>query len=83
MLTRKNDAQITRLADRRRTSPWGLEGGENGALGKSTLLTKDQGESLPGKCNRDVAAETWLRIESRRAAADGEILVTAMDPSPG
>ncbi len=31
------DAQVTLLADRRRTAPWGLQGGAAGASGRSTL----------------------------------------------
>lgn len=58
------DAQVTLLADRRRTQPWGLNGGMQGAAGRSTLICNDAEERLPGKCTRELPAGTRLRIES-------------------
>jgi len=58
------DAQVTLLADRRQTRPWGLEGGENGAAGKSTLIQDGAEQILPGKCTRELPAGSRLRIES-------------------
>ena len=66
------DAQVTLLADRRKTRPWGLAGGEPGAAGSSTLIHDDSEEPLPGKCTREVAAGTRLRIESPGAGAWGK-----------
>src|SRR6266404_4428171 len=36
-----SDAQVTLLADRRKRGPYGLNGGEDGATGKTELLHKD------------------------------------------
>ncbi|MGB6194452.1 MAG: hydantoinase B/oxoprolinase family protein, partial [Terracidiphilus sp.] len=58
------DAQVTLLADRRRGAPWGLQGGAAGASGRSTLVRDKTEEALPGKCTRELAAGTRLRIES-------------------
>ena len=59
------DAQVTLLADRRITPPWGLESGQPGATGKTSISRSDGAEeSLPGKCTRTVLAGTRIRIES-------------------
>jgi len=59
------DAQVTLLADRRETQPWGLAGGEAGARGLSTVIGSDGTEErLPGKCTREPRAGSRLRIES-------------------
>ena len=58
------DAQMTLLADRRRTLPWGLAGGENGAPGRSTVIVNGVEQVLPGKCTRELPAGSRLRIES-------------------
>jgi N-methylhydantoinase B len=57
------DAQVTLLADRRITEPWGL-GGAPGARGRSTLIRDGREQELPGKCTREVEAGTRIRIES-------------------
>ena len=60
-----SDARVTLLADRRITPPWGLEGGQPGATGKTSIICSDCAEeSLPGKCTRTVSAGTRIRIES-------------------
>lgn len=51
-------AQFTLLTERRERAPWGLAGGEPGAPGINTL----NGERLPGKCSREVAAGDILGI---------------------
>jgi N-methylhydantoinase B len=58
------DAQVTLLADRRETQPWGLEGGEAGVPGMSTVIRGSREEALPGKCTRELRAGDRLRIES-------------------
>jgi N-methylhydantoinase B len=58
------DAQVTLLADRRETQPWGLVGGEAGARGVSTVIRDGREETLPGKCTRELRAGDRLRIES-------------------
>jgi N-methylhydantoinase B len=58
------DAQVTLLADRRRTQPWGLAGGNPGATGQTTIVDHSAEEELPGKCTRELKAGTRIRIES-------------------
>lgn len=58
-------AQITLLADRRLTAPYGLAGGEDGKPGRSILLTENGEErELPGKCSLSANAGARIRIES-------------------
>jgi len=58
------DAQVTLLADRRSTAPWGLAGGDAGAGGKTTIISNGKEQSLPGKCTRELKAGDRIRIES-------------------
>ncbi len=59
------ESQVTILADRRKSGPYGLAGGEAGATGKATLVRRDgQSEELPGKCNREAHAGDLIRIET-------------------
>jgi N-methylhydantoinase B len=58
------DAQVTVLADRRRTRPWGLAGGNDGAAGETTAIVDGVEAKLPGKCTRELRAGSRLRIES-------------------
>ena len=59
-------AQVTLLADRRKFRPWGLEGGEDGAAGRATVIKAATGEliELPGKCSVHLEAGDVLRIET-------------------
>lgn len=50
------DAQVTLLADRRETQPWGLAGGKAGATGASLTTVNGKEERLPGKCTRELRA---------------------------
>ena len=58
------DAQVTLLADRRTTAPWGLASGEAGAPGRTMVRDQRGEETLPGKCTRALGAGARLRIES-------------------
>ena len=58
------DAQVTLLADRRKTQPWGLAGGEPGSAGQATIIEDNSEKKLPGKCTRELKAGTRIRIES-------------------
>lgn len=53
-------AQVTMLSDRRVFAPYGLQGGSEGARGRTIL----NGEELPGKCNVEAGAGAVLRIET-------------------
>jgi N-methylhydantoinase B len=58
------NAQVTLLADRRTTQPWGLNGGEPGASGVSIAIEDGVARTLPGKCTLELKASSRLRIES-------------------
>src|SRR5690606_12045267 len=51
---------VTLIGERRRTAPFGLEGGGPGAAGRHFL----NGQSLPGRCEFSVRAGDVLRIET-------------------
>jgi N-methylhydantoinase B len=51
-------AQVTLLTERRRHAPWGLGGGQAGAMGENRL----NGRLLPPKCTFAVAAGDRLRV---------------------
>jgi N-methylhydantoinase B len=60
------DAQVTLLADRRKLRPYGLQGGEDGAPGRASVIAPGgPGEKeLPGKCSLRAAKGSILRIET-------------------
>ena len=58
------DAQVTLLADRRKTQPWGFAGGEAGAPGRTTISCDSASEELLGKCTRELKRGTRICIES-------------------
>ncbi|MGA8429534.1 MAG: hydantoinase B/oxoprolinase family protein [Candidatus Sulfotelmatobacter sp.] len=58
------DAQVTLLADRRRFPPYGLSGGEPGALGRTYLITSVGERELPGKCSIAARKGDVIRIET-------------------
>lgn len=58
-------AQVTLLCDRRKFAPYGLVGGDPGAVGR-TLLMRAEGEAeeLPGKCTLYANAHDRVRLET-------------------
>jgi N-methylhydantoinase B len=58
------DAQLTLLTDRRKFPPYGLWGGQPGALGKTSLVTADETRTLPAKCSLQAAKGSVVRIET-------------------
>ena len=67
------DAQVTLLADRRKTEPWGLSGGSSGAKGNTAIKSNGAEEHLPGKCTRELKAGTRIRIESPGGGGRGRV----------
>jgi N-methylhydantoinase B len=60
-----NDAECTMLSERRKFSPYGLFGGENGKAGNNLLIYKDkQIKQLPGKFSLFLKKGDKLRIET-------------------
>jgi N-methylhydantoinase B len=59
------DAQVTLLADRRSRGPYGLNGGSDGAPGRTVVMRNDgREEELPGKISTRLRAGERVRIES-------------------
>jgi N-methylhydantoinase B len=59
------DAQVTLLADRRRRGPYGLNGGADGARGKTEVVHADGArEELPGKCSVQLKKGDRVRIQT-------------------
>jgi len=59
------DAECTLLAERRQFGPYGLQGGEDGALGKASLVREDgSARALTGKFNVRLRKGERIQIES-------------------
>jgi N-methylhydantoinase B len=59
------DSQVTLLADRRSRGPYGLNGGADGAAGRTEIVQADgTRESLPGKTSVRLKKGERIRIES-------------------
>lgn len=59
-----SDAQVTMLSDRRKTRPYGLDGGEPGAAGRTLLISPAGERSLAGKESTQARAGDRIRIET-------------------
>ncbi len=59
------DSEVTLLADRRSRGPYGLQGGADGAPGRTEIIHHDgRRETLPGKASVRVKKGAKVRIES-------------------
>jgi N-methylhydantoinase B len=58
------DAQVTLLADRRKTRPYGLRGGEAGQAGRALLITPDGAQEMGSKQSLHASAGDLIRIET-------------------
>jgi len=58
------DAEVTLLADRRTTRPYGLDGGGEGAAGRAALREGDDERELRGKCSVRAKRGAVLRLET-------------------
>ena len=58
------DARVTILSDRRKTRPYGLDGGEPGAAGRTLLITRDGEQVLAGKDSVSARVGDRIRVES-------------------
>jgi len=59
------DATVSLITERRVSQPWGLAGGEPGAVGENWLLPggdEDRAERLPDKCTIDLKAGDVVRM---------------------
>jgi len=68
------DAEVTLLADRRSRGPWGLNGGGDGAAGKTTIVRQDgTTQELSGKFSVRLRKGERIRIESPGGGGWGEL----------
>jgi N-methylhydantoinase B len=68
------DSEVTLLADRRTRGPYGLQGGGDGAAGRTEVIYKDgRKEILPGKTSVRLNKGTKVRIESPGGGGWGEV----------
>jgi len=59
-----SDARVTILSDRRKIRPYGLNGGEAGATGRTVLISGGKERTLAGKDSTDARAGDVIRIET-------------------
>ena len=59
-----SDAEVTVLSERRKRSPYGLNGGENGKSGKNLVIINEEEKVMPGKFNLFLKKGTIVRIET-------------------
>ena len=57
-------ARMSLLADRRTTAPYGLDGGECGAVGKAEIVSKGKARSIGSKGTWELDAGDRVRIET-------------------
>lgn len=58
------DAQVSIITERRKNSPYGINGGEKGERGKNILLSKNKSKTLPPKAAFNINSGDVLRIET-------------------
>ncbi|MDS0277549.1 hydantoinase B/oxoprolinase family protein [Halomicroarcula sp. S1AR25-4] len=73
-LTVEAAATVSLLTERRRTAPWGLAGGADGACGRNEI----DGETVPAKVTREVPPGTTVRVETPGGGGYGD-----PDETPG
>lgn len=67
------DSEVTLLADRRSRGPYGLQGGVDGAAGRTSIVHADgSAEILPGKTSVRLQKGDKVRIESPAGGGWGE-----------
>jgi N-methylhydantoinase B len=70
-----SDSEVTLLADRRSRGPSGLEGGADGAAGRTEILHADGSrETLPGKTSVRLKKGDRVRIESPGGGGWGSVI---------
>jgi N-methylhydantoinase B len=65
-------ATVTILSERRRTAPYGLQGGSPGARGRNVLARGGETRQLPGKAEFRVEAGDVLAIHTPGGGGWGE-----------
>jgi N-methylhydantoinase B len=67
-----SDARVTILSDRRKTRPYGLNGGQPGATGRTTLISRGSEQTLAGKDSTAARAGDVIRIETPGGGGHGK-----------
>lgn len=57
-------ARMSLLADRRKRGPYGLQGGEDGAVGKNLIKSKNKSVSIAAKSSHELEGGDRIRIET-------------------
>ena len=57
-------AEVTILSDRRVRGPYGLQGGESGAVGVNERVSGDDVEALPAKARLEFLRNEAIRIQT-------------------
>jgi N-methylhydantoinase B len=70
-----DEGQLTNLSDRQRFAPYGLFGGEPGALGRTVLNPGPQAEIVPGKASREFAYGDVISFQQSGAGGYGDPFV--------
>ncbi|HEX8183724.1 MAG TPA: hydantoinase B/oxoprolinase family protein, partial [Blastocatellia bacterium] len=65
------DARVTILSDRRKTRPYGLKGGAQGAAGRTTIISKSGEQILEGKDSKYARAGDLIRVETPGGGGHG------------
>ena len=66
------DSEVTMLGDRRKRGPHGLQGGESGMPGRTSVIRKSGGsEALPGKFSVRLKRGDRVKVESPGAGGFG------------
>ena len=60
----RESAQASILSDRRKSKPYGLNGGKSGCSGKNILIRDDKEHELPSKCSIDLKSGDILSIRT-------------------
>ena len=66
------DAQVSLISERRQLSPYGLSGGQPGALGENVLIKGDNENQLPGKGTFDMKSGETLSIRTPGGGGYGD-----------
>jgi N-methylhydantoinase B len=67
------DGELTVLSERRRRAPYGLFGGQPGAIGKNLILRGRQREEKPGKFSCNLKKGDRVRIETPAGGGYGRV----------
>jgi len=67
-----SEATVSLLAERHRTPPYGLAGGDPGATGAAVLNPDGDAEPLPAKCIRSLAPGTILSVRTPGGGGFGD-----------